>query len=264
MWQIAKSAVEAVAGHLGYAILPKWRLPNFDLAEHLRQVFDRHDIATVLDVGANTGQYASFLRQEVGFKGLIVSIEPIPECFDALRREAAKDPDWIVINAALGPVDGEAPFNVMAHNVFSSFLEPNNELVPGMATLNQVRRRILTRVRRLDSVLAEIEATRPPERIYLKLDTQGFDLEVLKGAGAAIHRIRALQTELSVVPLYERMTDWQSAIAALREYGFEPSGFWAVARDPALKAVELDCVMIRPECDAWRNADHGRQLDARD
>jgi FkbM family methyltransferase len=250
MWQGAKTAIETVADRFGYAILPKWRLPNLDLADHLRQIFERYEIATVLDVGANAGQYAGFLRQEVGFNGLIVSIEPIPECFDALQRNAANDPNWIVVNAALGLVESEMPFNVMAYSVFSSFLEPKNDLVPGMAPLNQVQRRILVKVRRLDSLLAELEADRPPGRIYLKLDTQGFDLEVIKGAGTEIRHIRALQT------------DWQTAVAALRQYGFEPSGFWAVARDAALKAVELDCVMVRPEsCDS-RHADAETQ-DAR-
>jgi FkbM family methyltransferase len=254
MWQsakcVAKNAVEAVAGRLGYAVLPKWRLPNLDLAEHLKQVLDRHRIDTVVDVGANTGQYAGFLRQEVGFRGLIVSIEPLPECFEALRREAAKDPDWLVVKAALGSTDGEAMFNVMSYNLFSSFLEPKDELVPGMAALNRVQRRIPVLMRRLDSVLPEIERSREPGRIYLKLDTQGFDLEVIKGAGAAIDRVRALQTELSVVPIYERMTDWQVALAAFRQYGFEPTGFWAVARDPMLRVVELDCVLVRGQTES--------------
>jgi FkbM family methyltransferase len=249
MWRhakiVAKNAVEAVADRFGYAILPKWRLPNRDLAEHLRQLFDRHRIDTVLDVGANVGQYADFLRQEVGFRGLIASVEPIPECFEALRRRAAKDVDWLVVNAALGSAEGGATFNVMKYSELSSFLEPRNEFVPGMAVLNQVQRRIPVQIRRLDSVLTEIEAARDLGRIYLKLDTQGFDLEVMKGAGAAIDRVRALQTELSVVPIYELMTDWRSALAALRQYGFDPSGFWAVNRDPMLKAVEFDCVLVR-------------------
>ena len=246
MLQGPKQSIGAIASRLGYAIVPKWRLPNREFAEHLRQVFERYDIGCVIDVGANTGQYGRFLRDEVGFGGLILSIEPIPDCWAALRRTAAGDDAWLTLNCALGAADGEAAFNVMADSMFSSFLEPDNARVPGMAAANQVRDRIPVAVRRLDVVLAEIERDRRLPPLYLKLDTQGYDLEVLKGSGSALERISALQTELSVMPIYQGMPDWQTAIQMLSEYGFAPSGLWAVNRDPALRAIEFDCVMVRP------------------
>jgi FkbM family methyltransferase len=246
MLQDAKKSIGAIASRFGYAIVPKWRLPNLEFAAHLRQVLDRYDIGCVVDVGANTGQYGRFLRDEVGFRGLIVSIEPIPECWAALRRTAFGDEAWLTLNCALGATDAEAEFNVMADSMFSSFLEPDNACVPGMATANRVRGRISVAVRRLDAVLAEIEQSRQLPPLYLKLDTQGFDLQVLEGAGAALGRVSALQTELSVMPIYRGMPDWQTAIAMLRHYGFAPSGLWAVNRDPALQAIEFDCVMVRP------------------
>jgi len=82
--------------------------------------------------------------------------------------------------------------------------------------------------------------------VGLKLDTQGFDLAAIKGAGKAMERVRALQTEVSVVPLYHGMTDWQSSIETVKNYGFELSGWWAVAREAALRVSEFDCVMVRP------------------
>ena len=257
MRQGMRTAMTALAAHFGYAVLPKWRLANRDLAEHLRQLFDRCAIGCVIDVGANTGQYAGFLRDEVGFTGLIVSIEPLAECFDRLERAAAADANWLVVNCALGSAETEATLNVMAYDQLSSFLEPNNDGAPHMAPLNRVCRRVRVPVRRLDAVLAELETDRRLGPIYLKLDTQGFDLEVIKGAGAALPRIRALQTELSVVPIYDRMPDWQTALATLQGQGFELSGLWTVNRDPALRAVEMDCVMVRPG-DGDGLADTGR------
>lgn len=246
MLQRAKKWIGAIAGRFGYAIVPQWRLPNLEFAAHLREVFDRYDIGCVVDVGANTGQYGRFLRREVGFEGLIVSIEPIPDCWAALRRTAAGDPAWLTVNCALGAADAEAVFNVMADSMFSSFLQPDNASVPRMAAANRVSRRISVPVRRLDTVLADIARVHQLPPLYLKLDTQGFDLEVLKGGGAAIERIRALQTELSVLPIYQGMPDWQTAIGTLRQYGFASSGLWAVNRDPALRVIEFDCVMVRP------------------
>jgi len=246
MWQGAKAALDAVAGRFGYVVLPKWRLANLEFAQHLRRLFSEYDIASVIDVGANSGQYGRFLRDEVGFDGLIVSIEPLPECFQRLRVTAAPDPNWLTLNCALGADAVTMPLNVMAYDQLSSFLAPSNDGVPHMARLNRVERTVSVAVRRLDAVIAEIEKVRPLGPMYLKLDTQGFDLEVMRGAGAAAARIRALQSELSVVPIYERMTGWETALATMQGYGFELSGLWAVNRDPALQAVELDCVMVRP------------------
>lgn len=245
MRRAAQQTIGAIASRFGYAIVPQWRLPNMEFAGHLREVLERYDIGCVIDVGANTGQYGRFLRQEVGFTGLIVSIEPLPDCWAALRRSAAGDAAWLTVNCALGAADGEAEFNVMADSMFSSFLDPDDASVPGMAAANRVRDRIPVAVRRLDTVLAEIGQSRQLPPLYLKLDTQGFDLEVLKGSGSAIENIIALQTELSVIPIYRGMPDWQTAIARLRQYGFAPSGLWAVNRDPALRAIEFDCVMVR-------------------
>ncbi|HLY45601.1 MAG TPA: FkbM family methyltransferase [Stellaceae bacterium] len=226
-------------------MLPKWRLPNLEFANHLRQLFWKYQIECVVDVGANAGHYGRFLRHEVGYDGLIVSIEPLPRCFARLAETAAGDPDWMVLNCALGATAGQAQLNEMAYDQLSSFLEPKHDQAPHMAPLNQVRGRVPVQVRRLDAVLTDIEACRPLGPIYLKLDTQGFDLKVVAGAGSIIERVCGLQTEVSIVPIYHAMTDWRSAIGALEELGFELSGLWAVNRDPALRAVEFDCVMVR-------------------
>lgn len=61
----------------GYELIPSWRLDSLELANHLRELFNFLDIKCVLDVGANKGQYRDFLRQHVGYKGLILSFEPI-------------------------------------------------------------------------------------------------------------------------------------------------------------------------------------------
>jgi hypothetical protein len=117
-----------------------------------------------------------------------------------------------------------------------------------MPALNDVRRRINVNVRTLDAVVTEIAEERSAGPIYLKLDTQGFDLEVVKGAGQSIERVRALQTEVSIVPIYHGMTDCRASIETLTNYGFELSGLWAVNRDATLRAIEFDCVMVRPAC----------------
>ena len=240
MLTIVKETIREIASRLGYVVIPKWRLPNWEFATHLRKIFKIYEIMTVVDVGANEGQYGEFLRREVGFKGLIISVEPQVKCFQELQKKAFKDPKWAALNTAFGAIEEIREFNVMQGTVFSSFLEPNMQL-PG----NTVTERVAMRVRTLDSVIKEIEALRRIGPIYLKLDTQGFDLEVMKGASASFRQIRALQTEVSVLPIYDNMICWHDAIQTFGDCGFAVSGLWPVVHTSRLEVIEFDCVMVR-------------------
>jgi hypothetical protein len=77
------------------------------------------------------------------------------------------------------------------------------------------------------------------------MDTQGFDLEVLKGARQALPRILGLQSEVSVKPLYEYMPDLHEAITTMTGLGFELTGLFPVTRE-GLGLIELDAVLARP------------------
>ncbi len=119
-----KDLATRLAATLGYAVLPKWRLAQLPMAERLRKIFAAHSIDTVIDVGANKGQYRDFLRHHVGYRGSIVSFEPLPEFAASLKARAAADGNWTVHACALGAAAGELSLNVMAASVFSSFLQP--------------------------------------------------------------------------------------------------------------------------------------------
>ena len=99
---------------------------------------------------------------------------------------------------------------------------------------------------RLDGLWNEVTKGLDDPRVYLKMDTQGYDLEVFAGAGRCIERVRALQSELSVLQLYEGMPDYQAALQEYRRSGFEVSGFFHVFGDRQTGLLgEFDCVMIR-------------------
>ena len=235
--------IVCVIESLGYHVIPKWRLPTLDFANHLSDVFSRFDISCVLDVGANRGQYARFLRHGVGFRGKIISFEPIEDCCKELRQHAAKDGNWIVVNCALGAEEETRAFNVMVGDSLSSFLLPNNETQKfPYAYRNQIVKKVPVQVRRLDGLVAQLGITGP---IYLKMDTQGFDLEVVKGADMAMTLVSALQSEVSIHPIYHEMPNWCSAIETFNRLGFEVSGLWPVSRGPDLEVIEFDCVMVR-------------------
>ena len=77
------------------------------------------------------------------------------------------------------------------------------------------------------------------------MDTQGFDLQVLRGALPRIDRFLGLQSEVLVIQIYEGMPDWNQTLAEYRKAGFALCGFFHVSSDQQLRAVELNAVMLR-------------------
>jgi FkbM family methyltransferase len=198
----------------------------------------------VLDVGANVGQYHDFLRDRVLYDGPIISFEPVSRHVDLLRERAHGDGDWHIEGYALGAEDGSLPINVMASDQFSSFLEPDNSRVREFEALNVACHVENVAVRTLDVVLPELQKRLGFGRPYLKLDTQGFDLEVLQGARSSLGGVCALQTEASVIGIYKGMPGYVDTIRYLDGRGFDITGFYPVSRDSSLRLVEFDCVMI--------------------
>jgi FkbM family methyltransferase len=241
---LLKRTVKNAAKTLGYTIIPNWRLERYSSASYLQKLLDFLEIDCILDVGANIGQYRGFLRNEVGYDGIIVSFEPIAQHAEVLRRSALSDKKWIINEYALGDSPGSKTFNIMANTVFSSFLEPDHSKVNTFRAMNVVTHRVEIQMRTLDEVLPELEAQVGKKNLYLKLDTQGFDLEVMHGAGRCIDSIRALQTEASVTPIYSQMPNYATSIRTLQDLGFELSGIFPnnPGHFPAL--IEFDCFMI--------------------
>jgi FkbM family methyltransferase len=228
-------------------IIPRWRLRRLWIAKKTRRIFDLLNIECVIDVGANLGQYRDFIRLEVGFEGPIHSFEPVASLVGQLKQRQASDPSWFVHPFALGAQNVKKEINVMAATVFSSFLRPNNESVPEYTALNTVKSTERVTIRRLDDVLTQELSGVDLGRTYLKLDTQGFDLEVLKGGAFAVSKIPALQTELSFQPFYAGMPNFRDALDAFGCAGFVVSDLFLVAEDKQLMAAEFDCLMIRKQ-----------------
>jgi FkbM family methyltransferase len=214
------------------------------LGLHLKLLFSAYEISCILDVGAHRGEYGLWLRRN-GYRGDIVSFEPVQENFLELARVAAGDPKWHFVNYALGAENTMAPINVAFATVFSSFHTPNATALAMYGRSPTVQRSEQVEVRRLDTVLDTLPLNVSNGRIYLKLDTQGWDLEVLAGALGVLNRISALQTEVSVQPIYEGMPAMADSLAAIAERGFVPSGFFPVNFDQRFALMELDLVAVR-------------------
>lgn len=245
--QVVKNFIASLVNKLGYTIIPNWRLPDYPLARHLSRLFVQHPFDLVLDVGANAGQYRDFLRNVIGYRGLIISFEPVSYLYKHLVERAKTDPQWVVVNMALGAAPGEAELNVMAGDQFSSFLRPNNDLTPEYVSMNSVTRTEKVRVSTLDEMLNECPQLAIAQCVYLKMDTQGFDLEVVKGAQQTLSKVAGLQSEVSILPVYEGMPDYHQSIKTLQSLGYGLSGLFPVNLNQQNLVVEFDCVMLKQE-----------------
>jgi len=244
MLKIVKDSVLKVSRSLGYDIVPLREMKERDFALHLRELLSRLEIDCVLDVGANAGQYHDFLRDRVLYDGTIVSFEPVSRHVEALRERCRSDGKWHIEGYALGSSDCDMNINVMVSDQFSSFLEPDNGRVTDYADLNVAAHTETVPVRKLDVVLPALKERIGFDRPYLKIDTQGFDIEVLRGAVETLSCVRALQTEASVRGIYKGMPGYTDIIRYLDERGFDITGLYPVSRDSALRLVEFDCVMV--------------------
>ena len=237
--RVIQKAARVVGLHLG-------RYPPVDsLAYHVKTVFRELEIDCVLDVGAHEGEFAGFLR-DLDYTGEIISFEPVATSFAKLSLARAADKNWRGHNLALGAEDGELEFNIYAGSVFNSFLKPAAHGTTRFRDATQLVRVDKVPVRRLEAILDDLIATRPGARIFLKIDTQGYDLQVVRGAGRRLPAIRALQTELAARATYEGMPTLPQALAELDGLGFEVTGLFPVARElDHLRVIEFDCVMCR-------------------
>lgn len=174
------------------------------------------DIDVVIDGGANCGQYAKWMRQ-CGFRGKMISFEPASATFDVLSDAARSDDDWHCYNAALGPEDGQVQLHLTRTSLGSSVfrrtdlhrrvwpgdIEAGTELVP---------------MRSLRSLWDELGCD--GQRVYLKLDVEGAELSVLKGAGPLLDRVTLLELELSLVDMHRGAPAFDEVLNFLTGRGF--------------------------------------------
>lgn len=179
-------------------------------------------VNVVLDIGANSGQYASSLRR-AAYKGRIISFEPLSEPFSVLERKASTDSNWDCHRYALGDADGTIAINVAGNAAQSSSVLPmlatHQNALP---SANYVGTEDVP-IHRLDSVVTQI--LRPADRIFLKIDVQGFEKQVLAGSRSALtDRCVGMQLELSFVPLYEGGMLIREALDLAYSLGFTLTG----------------------------------------
>jgi len=229
-----KKIIKKIFNQIGLHVSRYKKYPEFLL---------HHKIELLFDVGANFGQYAMHSR-ESGYKGKIISFEPLPDAYEKILKNSKNDPLWTVHKrCALGSVISEMEINISQNSQSSSIL-PMNHLHSSAEPKSSYIGKTMTDVITLDSIFSSYRKN--DEKVFLKIDVQGFESEVLKGLTLNLKNIFAVEIELSVVPLYDKQELYNYFFSF-----FEKSGFtlWSLVpifkRDETGELLQFDAVFVR-------------------
>jgi FkbM family methyltransferase len=209
-----------------------------------KQLFERHAIDVLLDVGANAGQYATEMR-DLGYRGWIVSFEPLASAFRELAEIAKRDREakWRAVPIGLGPAAGQATLHVAGNSLSSSLLPmlaQHVQSAPESAVVGTETVTLQTLASALDS--CRDLGTRP----FVKIDAQGYERKIVESGGDALERVVGLQLEMSLVPLYEGESLMTEIITYLETVGFVPMSLEPGYTDPQTgRMLQVDGVFFR-------------------
>lgn len=212
-------------------------------AARLYSLLKDQGIDAILDVGANNGAYGRELRQG-GYHGKVLSFEPLTQAHGNLKNIAASDSNWFIADRmALGDESGEVEINISENLVSSSILDMNSRHEQS-AQESRYTAKEKTPLNRLDQV--DLSALGDVKKLFLKIDTQGFEMPVLKGAEGILENIHGIQVELSLVELYDGQMLYRDIIEWLAERGFHLWNMIPGFSDPESgQMLQMDGVFFR-------------------
>ena len=207
------------------------------------EFFSIYKIDTVLDIGANIGQFAMELR-ESGYKGRMISFEPLSEAYSHLLINSKKDPNWIIApRMAIGNEEGKKTINISGNSYSSSIFKMTDTHIKGAPDSAYIDSEEIY-INKLDNVVENY--LRNGENIFIKIDVQGYESQVLRGASNILSKIKGMQIELSLVPLYENQLLFIGMLEYITNLGFELCDISPGFRDiQSGKLLQFDGIFFR-------------------
>ncbi len=219
--------------------------------EHQRaRIYQSADSRFAIDAGANPGQWFRSTRKILP-NACIHSYEPDVRAFDKLTLVHAEstDANWYVCNTALGNADeAQELYESPVHSGMSSLLpfNPDSDLADHLLSGHYAPPIQTVKVSRLDSIYSPSDI--PQQGSILKADVQGFELEVLEGAGALLSRFEFLEVETGLRDVYSKSRSGLSQVLNFCEKaGFAPVVIHTPRWNPSLEhtfGAALDCDLI--------------------
>jgi FkbM family methyltransferase len=238
----AKIAVRHALRQAGFDLVRS--LGPDDLLRRRIDLLRRHGINVLFDVGANTGQYGSTMRA-LGYEGRIISFEPSSEAFRVLADTTRGDPSWTALNCALGEREGEVALHVSANSQSSSVLPMLPSHVAAAPDSVFVAEETVECTTLGSQIKRHVNGAE--DRLFVKVDTQGSELQVLAGAEEQLGLAVGLQLELSLIQLYEGQPVIEELISAVRALGYIPVAVEPDFFDPHTgRLLQADGIFFRP------------------
>ena len=202
-----------------------------------------HNVNLIFDVGANAGQFGVLLR-EIGFDGKIVSFEPLSDARESLQNISRNDPLWqIALQTAIGEENGEIEIQIAGNSHSSSILDMLDTHVRAAPDSKYIGKEKVA-LRTLDSIAPDYMDS--DSIAFIKIDTQGYETQVLNGAKNLMSQIIGLQVEISLVPLYKGQCLFDEMLKKLKNDGFELWSISTVFSDPnTAQLLQVDATFFR-------------------
>ena len=210
-----KSIIKKILSKLDLRIEKISKNENFE--DILKFLLLNLEIDTVLDIGANEGQFATKLRK-IGYKGKIISFEPLNKVFDILKKNSDNDKEWQTMNIAIGDQDGETIINESNYSLSSSILPMSKLHLEAKENSNYIGKQKVP-IKKIDTIIDSENLIN--NNLFLKTDTQGFEYQVISGSIKNLKNIRAVLCELTLVELYKGQKLWLEIVELLAANNFE-------------------------------------------
>ena len=231
---------KSIAKIFGYELIKRKKNPSS--STHLINLINNNDIDLVLDVGANKGQFGLMLRKE-GYDGEIHSFEPVSNTFNLLNQACVDDNKWFPNKTAMGKESGEETIHITKSSDLSSFLNPNDFGKDKYEKIKVTNTETVP-INTIDSYLANNIDNYKNKNILLKMDTQGYDLNVFSGAINSLKNISCILSEISLIPIYSGMPHYLDSLKNYEQHGFIVTGLYPISRKKDLSVIEIDCFML--------------------
>lgn len=236
-----------VAESLGYYMFRKRPLqgPFPEALYHAVSICQKFKVKGFVDVGAHHGETGLDLRH-LGYQGWIFSFEPNPKCFEQLNLAAQGDPKWKVYNFALSEKAETRTFYAQGDSTLGSLSKGSSFGKKVFEKDLESPEEFQVTTRPLDVFWTEIVEMSQSSSFFLKMDTQGHDLQVLKGASKTLESVCGLISEISVIPVYEEATHYLENLKKYSDCGFLPAAFYPITwHESGQLSLEMDVVMVK-------------------
>lgn len=232
-----KEIINGFLGIFGYAIRKPYNY--FSLNNNLEWL-KSYNINTVFDVGANTGQYASFISKILGKDTIVYSFEPIKECFNKLLHLSKKYPNIFPLNYALGESNTKLEMFKNDFTPSSSIMEISRVSVENFPFTRHQKKESIE-LKRLDDIYNEFTIK---NNVLLKIDVQGYEGKVIEGGIEFISRIpKLIIVETSIKNLYVNEPSFNNIYNKMLSLGFVYIGNLDQLYSPITgEILQVDCI----------------------